>query len=68
MAATSWDRSLPFSGSTEPAAETFDRADELTPLFTYAYCYAGISSCEVSRINLMTIRFDRFLKLAPDAP
>ena len=36
--------------------------------FTYAYDYAGMSYRELSRIDLMAIRFERFLELAPEAP
>jgi tetratricopeptide (TPR) repeat protein len=57
-----------FQREDGPAAETFDRAAELNPSFAYAYYYAGMSYREVSRIDLMAIRFERFLELAPEAP
>ena len=59
---------LTFQREYEPVAETFDRAAELNPSFAYAYYYAGMSYREVSRIDLMAIRFERFLELAPEAP
>ena len=59
---------LTFQREYGPAAETFDRAAELNPSFAYAYYYAGMSYREVSRIDLMAIRFERFLELAPEAP
>ena len=59
---------LTFQREYGQAAETFDRAADLNPSFAYAYYYAGMSYREVSRIDLMAIRFERFLELAPEAP
>ena len=59
---------LTFQREYGQAAETFDRSAELNPTFAYAYYYAGMSYREVSRIDLMAIRFERFLELAPEAP
>lgn len=59
---------LTFQREYGQAAETFDRAAELNPSFAYAYYYAGMSYREGSRIDLMAIRFERFLELAPEAP
>lgn len=59
---------LTFQQEYGPAAESFDRAAELNPSFAYAYYYAGMSYREVSRIDLMALRFERFLELAPEAP
>jgi tetratricopeptide (TPR) repeat protein len=50
------------------AAAAFDRASMLNPLFAHAYYYAGVSHNRANRPDLMAARFERFLKLAPDAP
>ena len=59
---------LTFQREYGQAAEAFDRSAALNPTFAYAYYYAGMSYREVSRIDLMAIRFERFLELAPEAP
>lgn len=59
---------LTFQREYSQAAEAFDRAAEASPAFAYAYYYAGMSYREISRIDLMAIRFERFLELAPEAP
>jgi tetratricopeptide (TPR) repeat protein len=50
------------------AAEAFDRVSQLEPMHAYAYYYAGLMHYRASRPDLMAVRFERFLKLAPDAP
>jgi len=50
------------------AAAAFDRAWMQNPSFAYAHYYAGLSHNRASRPDLMAARFERFLKLAPDAP
>jgi tetratricopeptide (TPR) repeat protein len=50
------------------AAVAFDRASMLNPAFAHAFYYAGLSHYRASRPDLMAARFERFLKLAPDAP
>jgi predicted Zn-dependent protease len=50
------------------AAEAFDTVTKLQPSNAYGYYYAGLSHYRLSRPDLMAVRFERFLKLAPDAP
>ena len=50
------------------AAMAFDRVSTLRPGFAYAYYYAGLSHSRSNRPDLMAIRFEQFLKLAPNAP
>lgn len=50
------------------AAVAFDRAGQLDPQDAYAFYYAGLSHYRAGRRDLMAVRFERFLKLAPDAP
>ena len=50
------------------AAESFDRVSQIDPMHAYAYYYAGLMHYRASRPDLMAVRFERFLKLAPDAP
>lgn len=50
------------------AATAFDRAAMLQPSFAHASYYAGLSHYRANRPDLMAARFERFLKLAPDAP
>jgi len=50
------------------AAAAFDRASMLQPTFAHAQYYAGLSHYRANRPDLMAARFERFLKLAPDAP
>ena len=44
------------------------RASTLAPTFAHAQYYAGLSHYRANRPDLMAARFERFLKLAPDAP
>jgi tetratricopeptide (TPR) repeat protein len=50
------------------SAVAFDRAGQLDPQDAYAFYYAGLSHYRAGRRDLMAVRFERFLKLAPDAP
>jgi tetratricopeptide (TPR) repeat protein len=50
------------------AAAAFDKASTLQPSFAHAHYYAGLSHYRANRPDLMAARFERFLKLAPDAP
>jgi tetratricopeptide (TPR) repeat protein len=50
------------------AAESFDRVIETDPANAYAYYYGGLMHYRANRTDLMANRFERFLKLAPDAP
>lgn len=50
------------------AAMAFDRASELDPTNAYAYYYGGLSHSRANRPDLMAVRFEYFLKLAPKAP
>jgi len=50
------------------AATTFEKATMMDPSFAYAHYYGGLSYYQVKRIDKMSNFFERFLKLAPDAP
>jgi tetratricopeptide (TPR) repeat protein len=50
------------------AAQAFDKASQLDPEWAYAHYYAGLSYSKANRVDLMASHFDRFLKLAPQAP
>lgn len=50
------------------AATTFDDCATARPDEPYAYYYAGMSYREIGRVDLMTLRFERFIELAPGAP
>ena len=50
------------------AAAAFEEATTLTPTFAYAHYYAGLSYYQVKRLDKMSAFFERFLKLAPEAP
>jgi len=50
------------------AAAEFDKVTELNPSNAYAYYYGGLMHYRANRPDQMAIHFDRFLKLAPDAP
>jgi len=50
------------------AAAAFDHASMLNPSFAHAFYYAGLAHNRANRPDLMAARFERFLKLAPDAP
>jgi tetratricopeptide (TPR) repeat protein len=50
------------------AAESFDKVTAADPSNAYAYYYGGLMHYRANRTDLMAVRFERFLKLAPDAP
>ncbi len=50
------------------AVVAFDQAMRLNPTFAYTYYYAGYSQYQLKRVDRMANNFERFLKLAPDAP
>ena len=52
----------------EDAARDLESFSESHPKHAYAHYYAGLSHNRASRPDLMAARFERFLKLAPDAP
>jgi tetratricopeptide (TPR) repeat protein len=52
----------------QPAAEAFDHVTHTDPTNAYAYYYAGLMHYRAKRTDLMAGRFERFLKLAPNAP
>jgi tetratricopeptide (TPR) repeat protein len=51
-----------------PAAAEFDKVTELSPTNAYAYYYGGLMHYRANRPDQMAIHFERFLKLAPEAP
>jgi tetratricopeptide (TPR) repeat protein len=50
------------------AAAAFDGVTALDPRYGYAYYYAGLGHYRANRPDLMAVRFEQFLKLAPKAP
>jgi tetratricopeptide (TPR) repeat protein len=56
------------SGDFAAAAEAFDRAIEANSRFAYAYYYAGLAYSKIDRADRMALRFETFLRLAPEAP
>jgi tetratricopeptide (TPR) repeat protein len=50
------------------AAGAFTKATQLDPAFAAAYYYAGLANSRVKRVDLMTNNFEKFIKLAPNAP
>ena len=59
---------LAFRQRWAEAATAFDRAAELDPSRAYAYYYGGLMHYRAKSPDQMAVRFERFLKLAPDAP
>ena len=56
------------AGDYAPAARAFDAATDANPRLAYAYYHAGLAYGRINRPDLTAIRFDMFLRLAPDAP
>lgn len=52
----------------EAAAAEFDRVIELNPAHAYAHYYGGLMHYRANRPDRMAVRFEQFLKLAPEAP
>ena len=50
------------------AAPVLDKAATMNPTFAYTYYYAALAHYQVKRVDRMANNFERFLKLAPDAP
>jgi cytochrome c-type biogenesis protein CcmH/NrfG len=50
------------------AAAAFSKTGTLDPTDAYAQYYAGISYYKAKRVDLMAASFERFLKMAPQAP
>ena len=50
------------------AARAFDRCIEIAPMFAYAYYQSALAYDRLNRGDLMANRFDRFVRLAPNAP
>ena len=50
------------------AAEAFERAATLDPVFAYAHYYAGLSYSKIQRPDRVALHFDHFLTIAPNAP
>jgi tetratricopeptide (TPR) repeat protein len=50
------------------AAKAFDQAIKADPFFAYAYYFGGNAYYQIKRSDKMVNLFDRFIKLAPDAP
>jgi tetratricopeptide (TPR) repeat protein len=50
------------------AAQAFDRCIDIAPTFAYAYYQSALAYERVGRPDLMANRFDRFVRLAPNAP
>ena len=49
-------------------AEAFHQAATINPTFAYAHYYAGLSYSRIKRADRTSEHFERFLKLAPNAP
>jgi tetratricopeptide (TPR) repeat protein len=49
-------------------AATLEKAATMNPSFAYAQYYAGMEYYQLKRIDKMAVFFERFLKLAPNAP
>jgi tetratricopeptide (TPR) repeat protein len=50
------------------AADAFERASQLDPMFAYAHYYAALSYSRIQRADQTASHFQMFLKLAPKAP
>ena len=55
-------------GDYAAAARAFDACSEANPRFAYAYYQAGLAYEKLNRPDLTAIRFETFLRVAPDAP
>ena len=55
-------------GDYAAAAGAFERSAELNSMFAYAHYYAGAAYSQIRRPDRTSFYFDRFLKLAPEAP
>jgi tetratricopeptide (TPR) repeat protein len=50
------------------AADAFERAAAIDPVFAYAHYYAGLSYSKIQRPDRVALHFDHFLTIAPNAP
>jgi len=50
------------------ASRAFDQAITIDPSFAYAYYYGGLAYYQIKRADRMVNMFERFVKLAPQAP
>ena len=57
-----------YAGDFARAATAFTKAGTLDPSDAYAQYYAGLSHYKNKRVDLMAAHFERFLKMAPEAP
>lgn len=55
-------------GNQAPAADAFAKAAELDPQMAYAHYEAGMAFYKIKRVDRMSVAFENFLKLAPNAP
>lgn len=55
-------------GNFAAAADAFERSIAAQPRFAYAYYQSGLAYDRINRADLMTARFETFLRLAPEAP
>jgi tetratricopeptide (TPR) repeat protein len=55
-------------GDMAGGAAAFDKASQLDPEWAYAHYYAGLLYSKAKRVDLTASHFDRFLRLAPQAP
>ena len=60
--------SLDAAGDHAGAADAFVKATENNAQMAYAHYYAGMSFYEAKRVDRMSVYFENFLKLAPNAP
>jgi tetratricopeptide (TPR) repeat protein len=59
---------LNLQGDMAGAAAAFDKASQLDQEWAYAHYYAGLLYSKAKRVDLTASHFDRFLRLAPQAP
>ena len=50
------------------SAEALERATQINPTFAYAHYHAGQAYSRINRIDRTAEYFERFLRLAPEAP
>lgn len=50
------------------AERAFERCIDIAPTFAYAYYQSALAYERLNRMDLMANRFDRFVRLAPNAP
>jgi tetratricopeptide (TPR) repeat protein len=50
------------------AADAFERASQIDPMFAYTHYNAGVAYSKVDRADRMASHFQTFVKLAPKAP